>query len=330
MRHPQEAEKDNKRSSNKEKNKDNTNIQTTNYFSNQNIGSMSNETKPLVVVDLATETQDKRLQEMKEFALEYVKQIVLKANELSRERNESKRAAATSASQVQKQMEDVTKYNSNTNNNNKANFQVNFDGEKQKQDSNSSSVFLTPIEATDAISERLKLEAGEINKRFKLFTNRNEEIENNNKQQKRVDVPRQIHYERSNKKVRELVDDRGGNGTNDNPQQDHEQIVRNYQNTTFIAQEQRQHLGNSSQQAYVETGSILRNSQQPQRQKEKNQQQQQPQEKRSKRGFYHRLNWHLIVACFSTCLPQSMTETVPSSMSSGGTSRGGSASATAV
>lgn len=325
MRHPQEAEKDNKRSINKEKNKENSNIQTNNYFSNQNISSMSNETKPLAAAMGATETQDKRLQEMREFALEYVKQIVLKANELSHERYEVKRAC-----QVQKQMEDVTKYNSN---NNKVNFQVSFnDGdEKQKQDLTNSPVFLTQIEATDAISKRLELEASEINKRFKLFTNREEEIEsnNNNKQQKRIKGSRQIRYEKINKKIGEFDDDNSENGTDDNLQQKHQKIVRNYQNATLTAQDQHQHPGNSSQQAYTESGSILRNSQQQQRQKEKDQQQH-SQEKRSKRGFYHRLNWHLIVACFSTCLPQSMTETVPSSMSSGGASSGGSASATAV
>lgn len=311
MRHPQEkTNKASKNSStNNSNNKDTSNIQiTTNYFSNQAI-SMSNN-KPLVT----SVAQDKRLQELREFALEYVKQIVLKANELSHDRYEVRKACQ------QQQMEDGASRISSS----KVVFQV---SDQEKGDKNSNGVFLTPIEATDAISERLEHEAGEINKRFKLAPANKAALVENKQQAKRVKGSRQIHYEPSNESHHES----GNRIDKVELCQDREQIVRNYQNAPSSAH---QNQGISSQQDYIEEAeaSISRDSQSKQQQQQRQHDQNQNQhhhQKRSKRGFYHRLNWHLLVACFSTCLPQSMTDRIPSSMSSGGAS-GVSASATAV
>lgn len=48
---------------------------------------------------------------------------------------------------------------------------------------------------------------------------------------------------------------------------------------------------------------------------------------RKRPGLHNRLNWHLFISCFSTCLPQTLVDSMPSSMTKGAS---GGAGGTAV
>lgn len=273
------------------------------YLQNQTISGgnnmMANHKSTLATT--TTAQQDKKLQELREFALEYVKQIVVKAGEISQERQETKSKAPQSTRFAQ--VSSTTRAHLNQQQPNKVLVEVGNDW--QKGPSKVSGVFLSQYEATDAISERLSREANEINVQFKLASQYSSKNIEREQKKGAKGKGRQIHYE-----------------YNDD-YEDREQIGRDWQ-----------HSSSSRGHRFVQNDETERRPQDNYKSIEESRKNQaniggRGNNKRAgkgeKRGFYHRLNWHLLIACFSTCLPQSMTDTIPSSMNSGAGSSGRSA-----
>lgn len=191
---------------------------------------------------------DKRLLELRVVALEYVKQIVAKASELSQERQKIKDAQKL-----------TNYYNGSSTNYNGAKTNAHT---KLNATTTSTKRLPEPIDPTKE-REVLKEAAISINKRFQL-----------------VDGSRFVGEK--NEKYRDRTTASAGYGTDRH--QDRTSDTENNFNLTD------RHGNNSSSGVGSTPTKRATNS------------------SRHRSGLHQRLNWHLLVSCFSTCLPQSLVE----------------------
>lgn len=188
---------------------------------------------------LRQKVQDKRFQELRAFALEYVKQIVAKASELSQERQEARNA------QKLAQFYTGASYES----------QEAARREAQRE---------TCVGQVDVASKRLVREAAvQINEKFHLDQNQS--------------VQRVARGEREQEQERPSK---------------WPASKRDKQNSIRL-QTNNERGGGAAADGQTSAGRRER--------------------ARDKRKLFERLNWHLLVACFSTCLPQTLADTIPSS-----------------
>lgn len=212
----------------------------------------------------AARWQDKRYQELRTLAFEYVKQIVAKANELSLEQQ-----------------------------------QRNLDPKQRRESAkgpNSNTYASATHRQTINTSERVGQVAEQINQQFQLdkelkqlsilhVTSTQQQHQQQKQPQKKPPRPPPVPVSRPKQVV--AVDEISC----ENEFDDHDERTR----------------GRGEANNWTASGEARS----------------EPKGKGKKGGLYSRLNWHLFISCFSTCLPQTLVDSMPSSMTRGTTGYGG-------
>lgn len=196
---------------------------------------------------------DKKLLELRAVALEYVKQIVAKASELSQERQKIKDA------------QKLTNYYNGTTTNYNSGKTTAYS--KSTTTTTSNNRLPEPI---DPAKEKaiLREAASSINKRFQLVDNQ--------------------EYFSADRK------DSLRNRASSNPRI---QATSNRENSSVDPSATADRYSNNSTSTSTSKRSTTNGS-------------------RRRRGLHQRLNWHLLVSCFSTCLPHSLVEAATRSATS--------------
>lgn len=214
-------------------------------FYNQPASAVSNNNAQAKLNQFSTNSvSDKRLQELRAFALEYVKQIVAKASELSQGRQEAKNAQKIA-------------------------------------------LFYTGANINSAASKgEIREAAVQINKQFQLGANeavvtRQPDALGAKPFTQTTQVKHHVHINHSVQQLDEL------------------------DQSSIVGQALEAGLSSSSTSSFANASAANSN-------KKAKKSPEQVNCKEEKRKLYDRLNWHLLVSCFSTCLPQTMADTIPS------------------
>lgn len=230
---------------------------------------------------------DKRLLELRAVALEYVKQIVAKASELSQERQKIKDAQKL-----------TNYYNGTTTNCCKTNTTyLKSTTAAPPQTTATTTATTTTTASTKRMPESIdpaiqraiiREAASNINKRFHLV--------DNPQQQQQYPPVNSIEKRTNDKTGAFLLCNRAKDNASDtnrltDPNLASSDHLRYQPDTDAAAQWRSGNLGPaaaSSQSKRINAGGSTG--------------------ARRRRGLHHRLNWHLLVSCFSTCLPHSLVE----------------------
>lgn len=234
--------------------------------------------------------QDKRFQELKAFALEYVKQIVAKASELSQERHEVKNA------------EKLTQFYSCNNNNTHSTI-----SEQRKRH-----------------CSLISLAANQINERFRLTTcnmtsNKAKEAPSNEKN--RNDKSKFVNNNRINNVVQSTTTTKTSNQRTiyDGRQQEEqikvqsqkgrETLLKRMEDDDYYDDLDDGYNANDNnsyrKQTNVKSTTFPNNNNNSSTTNHRDSKR----DFSGKRKLYQRLNWHLFVSCFNTCLPHTLVET---------------------